>query len=63
LPVPGDNELSAVEELGSVQEGPSKIGAIEHRLEEIRALQVRTRQVCPAQVRPPEIGIPKIGAR
>jgi hypothetical protein len=33
LPVPAGNELSAVQELGSIQKSPSKIGAIEHRFE------------------------------
>jgi hypothetical protein len=38
LPVPSDNELSAVQELGSIQKSPGKIGAIEHRLEEVCAV-------------------------
>jgi hypothetical protein len=38
LPVPGDYELSAVQELGSIQKSPGKIGAIEHRLEEVCAV-------------------------
>jgi hypothetical protein len=42
LPVPGDDELGAIEELGSSQEGFGKIGAIEHRFEEVRALEVGT---------------------
>jgi hypothetical protein len=61
LPVPGDYELSAVQELGCIQKSPGKIGAIKHRFEEVHAVQMRTREIRPAQVRPPEIGIPKIG--
>jgi hypothetical protein len=61
LPVPGDNELSAVQELGSIQKSPGKISVIEHRLEEVRAVQMSTRQVRPAQVRAPEIGTSKVG--
>ena len=63
LPVPGNYELSAVQELGSLQKSPGKIGAIEHRLEEVGGLQMRNRQVRSAQVRTPEIGTPKIGPR
>jgi len=63
LPVPGNYELSAVQELGSIQKSPGKIGAIEHRLKEVCAVQMRTRQIRPAQVRAPEIGTPKIGPR
>src|SRR5438270_8537595 len=61
LPVPGDHKLSAVEELGSIQKSPGEIGPIEHRLEEVRAVQMSTRQVRPAQVRAPEIGTSKVG--
>jgi hypothetical protein len=63
LPVPGNYELSAVQELGSIQKSPGKIGAIEHRLEEVGGLQMRNRQVRSAQVRTPEISTPKIGPR
>jgi hypothetical protein len=63
LPVPGDDELGAIEELGSSQEGFGKVGAVKHRLEQVRALQMRTRQIRPAQVHPSEVGIPKIGPR
>jgi hypothetical protein len=42
LPVPAGNELTAVQELGSIQKSPGKIGAIEHRLEEIGTVQMRT---------------------
>src|SRR5205807_10151487 len=51
-----DCELSAVQELGSVQKSPGKNSAIKHRLEEVRAVQMRTRQIRPAQGRAPEIG-------
>jgi hypothetical protein len=34
LPIPGDDELSAVQELGTIQKSPGKIGAIKHRFEE-----------------------------
>jgi hypothetical protein len=30
--------MSAVQELGSIQKSPGKIGAIEHRLEEVCAV-------------------------
>jgi len=42
LPVPGYYQLTAVQELGSIQKSPGKIGAIEHRLEEVRAVQLGT---------------------
>jgi hypothetical protein len=42
LPVSGDHELRAIQELGSIQKSPGKIGVIEHRLEEVRAVQMGT---------------------
>jgi hypothetical protein len=63
LPVPGDRELSAVQELGSIQKSPDKISAIEYRFEEVGAVQMCYRQIRPAQVRAPEIGTLKIGPR
>jgi len=42
LPVPSDNELSAVQESGSIQKSYGKIGAVEHGFEEVRALQMGT---------------------
>ena len=63
LPVPGDDELSTIKKLGSGQEGPSQIGAIEYRFEEVRALQMGTRQIRVAEVCSPQIGTPKIGLR
>jgi len=63
LPILGDYELSAVQELGAIQKSPGKISAIEYRFEDVGAVETRTRQICPAQVRAPEIGTPKIGPR
>ena len=63
LAVLGDDELSAVQELGSIQKSSGKIGAIEHRFEEVRALQMATQQIRLAQVGAPEIGTPKIRPR
>jgi hypothetical protein len=63
LPVPGGNELSAVQELGCIQESPGKISAIKDRFEEVRAVQMHTRQIRPAQIRPSEIGTAPIVAR
>jgi len=40
LPVPANHELGTIQKLGSRQEGPGKIGAVEHRLEEVSALEV-----------------------
>ena len=62
LPVTGDDQLRAIQELNFIQEGSGEIGAIEHRLKKVCAFQAGTRQVRPAQVRSPEIGIPKIHA-
>jgi hypothetical protein len=42
LPVPGDDELSAIQKLGFCQEGPSKIGAIKYSFEKVRALEMGT---------------------
>ena len=58
---PDDCELSAVQELGSVQKSPGKNSAIKHRLEEVRAVQMRTRQIRPAQGRAPEELSPNLG--
>jgi hypothetical protein len=53
LPVPGDEELGAVQELGSIQESSGEVGAIELRLEQVCAIQTGTRQIRIAEVRPP----------
>jgi hypothetical protein len=45
LPVPGDYELGTIKKLSSSQECPGKIGAIEHRFEEVRAIQLGIGQV------------------
>ena len=45
LPVPGSDELGTIKKLSSGQEGPSKIGAVEHRFEEVRTIQVGAGQV------------------
>ena len=45
LPVPGDDKLGTIKKLSYSQEGPGKIGTIEHRFKQVRAIQVRTRQV------------------
>ena len=63
LPVSGNYELSAVQELGSIQKSPGKISAIEYRFEEVSALKMRTRQIRLAQIRAPEIGTSKVGPR
>jgi hypothetical protein len=42
LPVPGDDELSTIQKLSSIQESPGKIGAIEYSLEEVRTLEMGT---------------------
>jgi hypothetical protein len=62
LPVLGDYELSAVQELGAIQKSPGKIGAIEYRFEDVGAVQMRSRQIRPAQIRASEVGTPKIGS-
>ena len=43
LPVSGDDDLGAIQELGAEQESPGKIGAVEHRFEEVCPLQAGTR--------------------
>jgi hypothetical protein len=63
LPVPGSDELGTIKKLSSGQEGPGKIGAVEHRFEQVHAFQVSGRQVRPVQVRPAEIGAAKIHSR
>ena len=45
MPVARDDELGTIKKLSSGQEGPGKIGAIEHRFEEVRAIQVGAGQV------------------
>src|SRR6266851_9632512 len=56
LPVPGGDELGAIQELGAIEERSGKIGAVEHRLEEVRPLHSGTRQVRIAALRAPQIG-------
>src|SRR5207302_8085078 len=47
----------------AIEERPGKIGAVEHRFEEIRTLEMRTRQVRIATLCPPQIGAPKVSPR
>jgi hypothetical protein len=63
LPVPGGDELGTIEELGAIQERSGKIGAVEHRFEEVRPLHSSTRQVRIAALRAPQIGAAKVGPR
>src|SRR5215469_9224550 len=60
LPVPGDDQLRAIEELGSIKEGSREVGAIEHCLEEVSPLKIGTGEGRLAQARSSEIGTPKI---
>src|SRR5947207_8201728 len=62
-PVSRRDELGTIKEGGTVEERPGKIGAVEHRFEEIRTLKMRTRQVRTAAPRPPQIGAPKVHPR
>src|SRR5713226_5063940 len=63
LPIPGGDELGTIEELGAIEERAGKIGAVEHRFEEIRPLHPGTRQVRIAALRSPQIGASKIRPR
>ena len=58
LPVPGNNQLRAIEELGLTQERSRQIGAVEHCFEKVRPLNVSTRQTRVTQIRSSQIGIP-----
>ena len=42
LPVVGKDQLGAIQELGSLQEGPGEVGAVEHCFEKVRPLQMGT---------------------
>jgi hypothetical protein len=63
LPIPGGDELGTIQKLGSSQEGFGKVGAVKHRLEQVRAFEVGSRQIRVAEFRSPEIGTLKIGLR
>src|SRR6266851_709466 len=63
LPVPGGDELGAIEELGAMEERAGKIGAVERRFEEIRPLHSGTRQVRIAALRSAQIGAAKVRPR
>ena len=43
LPVPGNSQLGAIQELGSLQEGSGEVGAIEHCFEKVRPFQIGIR--------------------
>ena len=60
LPVPSDDELGAIQKLGSSQEGPGKISVIKYRFEEVRTLKTGTRQIRTAESSSPEVGTAKI---
>src|SRR6516165_12625200 len=63
LPVPGDGQLRAIQELRAIEESPGEIGAVEHRLEQVRFLQVRAGELRVGKVGSPQIGTPQIGTR
>jgi hypothetical protein len=42
LPVPGDDELGTIKELGAIQKSPGEISAIEYSFEEVRTLETGT---------------------
>ena len=63
LPVPGNDELSAIKKLGSSQEGPRKIGTVEYRFKKVRTVQTGARQIRIAEVSPSQICAPKVRPR
>jgi hypothetical protein len=63
LPVPADHKLGAIQKLGAGQESPCKVGTIEYRFEEVRALEVGPGQIRVGELCSPEISIAKIGPR
>ena len=48
-PISRRNELGTVEKGGAVEERPGKIGAVEHRFEEIRTLEMPDPAACYAR--------------
>jgi hypothetical protein len=63
LPVPSDDELGTIQELGAVKECSSEIGTVQQSFEEVRPLQVGSRQIRIAAFRSPKIGAPKVRPR
>ena len=60
MPVPGDGQLRAIQELGSIEKGSGEVRTVEQCFEKICPLKVGSRQVRLAQVGSSEIGTPKI---
>jgi hypothetical protein len=60
LPVPGDDQLRAIQELGSSKKGSGEVRAVENCFEQIRPLKVGAGEIRLAQARSSEIGTPKI---
>src|ERR1700675_3279782 len=63
LPVPGDEQLGTIQELGAEQESPGKIGAVEHRFEEVCPLQAGPRQIRICALCSPKVGASKVRSR
>jgi hypothetical protein len=42
LPVSGDDQLCAIQELGSIKQGSGEVGSVEHCFEKICSFQVGT---------------------
>src|SRR5712691_3165005 len=63
LPVPGDEQLGTIQELGAEQESPGKIGAVEHRFEEVCPLQAGPRQIRICALCSPKVGASKVRPR
>jgi len=60
LPVPGDDQLRAIQELGSSKKGSGEVCAIKHCFEKVRPLKIGVAEVRLAQGGSSEIGTPKI---
>jgi len=63
LPIPGDDQLGAIQELRAIKEGPGEIGAVEHRLEQVRPVQAGTREIRTGKIGPPKVGALHVSAR
>ena len=55
-------ELGALKKPDPAEIGPVEVGALDHNLEKIGALEACTRELGAAEIGAAKIGVPKVGA-
>jgi len=60
LPVPGDDQLRAIQELGSIKKGSGEVRLAQGGSSEICTPKIRLRKIVPAQIEPAQTGLRQV---